>query len=810
MKKLLLLVFCCCLATKLLAQTTPQTLTVKGIVIDSATNKPLGYVTVVLLDAKTQQSVKGGLTKNDGSFELKSVLGKAYQLTVTSVGYKNKVLKINGTDAVVNVGNIILSTSGNVLNEVSVTAVKPLVTQDIDRISYDVQADPETKTQNVLDMLRKVPLVTIDASDNILLKGESNYKILINGKESSLVAHSPSDVFKSMPASNIQKIEIITTPPAKYDAEGLSGIINIITKKKIDQGYNGNINLRENSLYGPGGGVSLNVKNGKLGLSMYSGVGDRTKQNSSGQSTLQTLGPDPTFLTQSNANTNSGRFIYTSEELSYEIDSLNLVTGSFDYNNFKSNSTSDEFSQLFGPTNALTQSYHLANTGNSVYKGFDLGLNYQLGFKRNKDQLLTLSYKYSRQPNSSDNNILINDRFNYGLPSYLQQNDAGTTEQTFQLDYVHPLKKINIEGGLKAILRNSSSNFGNSNLDTLNNIYIIDPTSANDFNYNQNVYSLYNTYQLNLNSWGIKAGLRVEATTIGADFVSESSSINQDYSNFIPSISIQRKFKNGTSVNFGFTNRIQRPDIYELNPFVNESNPSFISTGNPKLQPVLNHTFELNYSKFSKGSVNFGLTYSFANNTIQNVTKLVDTVTYTTYQNVGSDKNLGFNASVNYPITKKLNLNVNARVSYVMLRGYYNGQLYNNSGMQGYTFAYAGYKITDTWRAGVNAGFYSANVLLQGKSSAYVFSSVSTSKDVLQKKGSVFFNISNPFVKYRNYSSYTRDPDFYQTSASQSPYRSFNVGFSYRFGKLKTEIKKNQHGIDNDDTKGSGKSTTGN
>src|SRR5665213_1475105 len=137
MKKLLLLAFCCCLAAKVLSQTTPQTLTVKGIVIDSATNKPLGYVTVVLLDAKTQQSVKGSLTKNDGSFELKSVLGKAYQLTVASVGYKSKVLNISGTAAAVNVGNIILSPSSNQLNEVSITAVKPLVTHEIDRISYD-------------------------------------------------------------------------------------------------------------------------------------------------------------------------------------------------------------------------------------------------------------------------------------------------------------------------------------------------------------------------------------------------------------------------------------------------------------------------------------------------------------------------------------------------------------------------------------------------------------------------------------------------------------------------------------------------
>ena len=335
MKQTLFALLCIIFSAGAMAQTTtpPKPLTVKGTVIDSAFNKPLGYVTVSLLDAKTKQSLKGGLSKDDGTFELKGIVGKAYLLSFASVGYSSKLMKINSSNAVVNVGRVLINVSNKQLNEVSVVAAKPLVKQEIDRISYDVQADPETKTQNVLDMLRKVPLVTVDASDNIQLKGNTNYKILINGKPSSLVAHNPSDVFKAMPASSIQKIEIITTPPAKYDAEGLAGIINIITNKKIDQGYNGSINLRENSLYGPGAGVSLTVKQGKFGLSMYSGYGDQIKRHSTSQSTLQTLGDDPTYFTQSNANTNWGRFLYTSEELSYEIDSLNLVTASIDYNN---------------------------------------------------------------------------------------------------------------------------------------------------------------------------------------------------------------------------------------------------------------------------------------------------------------------------------------------------------------------------------------------------------------------------------------------------------------------------------------------
>ncbi len=810
MKQLLLIALCCYLSATVLAQPAPQTLTVKGTAIDSVTNKPLGYVTVALQNAVTKQSVRGGLTKDDGTFELKAVMGKTYQLTFASVGYKSKVVKISGSNTEVNVGNIILSPAKNQLKEVSITAVKPIVKQEIDRISYDVQADPETKTQNVLDMLRKVPLVTVDASDNIQLKGESNYKILINGKPSSLVAHNPSDVFKSMPASSIQKIEIITTPPAKYDAEGLAGIINIITNKKIDQGYNGSFNVRDNSLYGPGAGLSLTVKQGKLGISNYTGYGKQIKRHSSSASTRRTFTDTPTYLTQASENTAQGRYIYTSTELSYEIDSLNLVTGSFDYNNGHNNSDNSQFSNLFDHTNTLTQSYRINNNSTSNYNGLDFGVNYQLGFQHNKDRLLTLSYKFSNQPNTSENINTITDRFNYGNPDYLQQNNAATKEQTIQADYVHPLKNITIEGGLKAILRKSSSDFGNQNFIEATQTYLLDPTTVNNFNYNQDVYSFYNTYQYNLNNWGVKAGFRGEITDITAHFVSQSTDVDRNYNNIIPSISVQRKLKNGMSMTFGFTNRIQRPDIYELNPFVDRTNPKFISTGNPNLKPVLNHSFEFNFSRFSKGSINLGLSYSYSNNSIQSVTKLIDTVSYTTNENLGANKNLGFSASVSYPITKKLNININSRISNVWISGYFNGQQYNNKGVQGYTFAYAGYRITDTWRAGINGGFYSANVLLQGKSSSNVFSSISTSKDILKKKGSIFFNVSNPYSKYRTFNSYTRDPAFYQTSTSQNPYRSFNVGFNYRFGKLKAEIKKNQRGIDNDDTKGAAKPATGN
>jgi len=263
MKKILLAIFCCSLSILASAQTSAPTITIKGSVIDSASKQPIGYVTVALEDAKSKTTVRSNLTKDDGTFQLKGPVGN-YILALVSVGYKDKVLPLASSGDVIDMGKIVLQASSNKLGEVSITAAKPLMKQEVDRISYDVAADPEGKSITALDMMRKVPLITVDASDNIQLKGSSNYKILINGKESALMAKNPSDVLRSMPATNILKIEVITTPPAKYDAEGLAGIINIITVKNADQGYNFGINTRYNTLWGPGVNLNATVKEGKF------------------------------------------------------------------------------------------------------------------------------------------------------------------------------------------------------------------------------------------------------------------------------------------------------------------------------------------------------------------------------------------------------------------------------------------------------------------------------------------------------------------------------------------------------------------
>lgn len=821
MKKLLLTpLFCIVLLLSALAQAPQPKGTIKGSIVDSAKSQPMAFVTVLLKDTKTNQPVRTGLTKDNGTFELSAPVGKGYQVIFAFIGYRSKTIDVPEIDKagqVVDLGKVILGETSGQLKEVSVVAAKPLIKQEVDRIAYDVQADPESKAFSALDMVRKVPLLSVDANDNIKLKGQGNYKILINGKESALMAKNPSDVLKSMPATNIEKIEVITTPPAKYDAEGLAGIINIITKKNADQGYNGSVNTRFNSIWGPGVNLNATVKQGKFGLAGYVGYGSNgtDRQNFNG-STLTFNNAN--VLTQNGNNNESGYNRYGNAELSYEIDTLNLITASYEFYNGKFDQTGNNITSQRTDLGDIFQQYALNSNSTNKFAGTDAALNYQLGFKRNKDQLLTLSYKYSYSPNEQFNLNEIMQITGTHPNSYQQNNNSGNREHTFQLDYVQPFSKVlNIEAGGKAILRNNFSDFQTDTLNTTIGKYVLSPTQSNSFSYHQDIYSVYNSYQLKFEKWVVKAGARVEHTALNADFSSAGSSIAPNYNNVIPSVSAQYKLKS-SSFTLGYTQRIQRPNIYQLNPFVDKTNPKFISTGNPNLSPELNNTFELNYSNFSKGSITIGTSYAFSSNSIQMVTNTfkqvnngkTDTVTLTTYQNLGSNKTLGLNVNTNLTFMKNMSVSINGQLTHVWLKGNYNGSEYTNSGFGGNIFTNVGYKFDKGYRLGFNGGFFYGDVYLQGRNGNYLYTSYVAGIDVLKKKGTISLVANNPYSKFYTSNTTTNSSNFAQTAYYQSPYASFAVRLNYRFGKLNSSIKQNQRGIQNDDTKGGGGKTSGN
>ncbi len=388
MKALSIIILLAFVCLQSIAQANNSTINLKGTVLDSASGKPLPYATLVLQHANTKSALKNFFAKDDGSFELTVADSLDYQLVIAFTGFDNKIVNIKKAQSV-DLGAISLKPSGKSLNEVTVTAIKPVIKRDLDGITYDVSADPETPTLNALDMMRKVPLLSVDASDNIRLKGKGNFKILINGKESALMAKNPSDVLRTMPATNIERIEVITTPPAKYDAEGIAGIINIITKRKLSEGYNIGLNGRLNTVWGPGINLNGTYKKDKFGLSGYVGYNVRHDQTN-GIGSEQKLFSDNSTRSQNGSNTVSAHNMYGNLELSYEIDSLNLLTGSVEFYSGKFYQNSNQLSEAFNSSNSPIQTYRLLSDGNNAFGGLDASMNYQLGFKKDKNRSFDL------------------------------------------------------------------------------------------------------------------------------------------------------------------------------------------------------------------------------------------------------------------------------------------------------------------------------------------------------------------------------------------------------------------------------------
>lgn len=770
-----------------------------GVVVDSLSQKGGEYFTVTL--KKDQQLLKTVVSDQHGKFSLTGIGKGQYTLLLGSLGYKPKqlALKLTGdTD----LGKINMTATGNDLNEVSVSGSRPVIKQEPDRITYDIQADPESKVLTVMDMMRKVPLLSVDADDNVKLKGTGNYRILINGKPSGILTRDPKEYLKSMPAAGVQKIEVITTPPSKYESEGLSGIINIITSRKMENGYNGNLNFRQQFPGGPGGNMNLTVKQGNFGANIYGGTGlwqvdgirmidIRNSRGTAVPSSLRSLG----FQQIKN------RWAWGGAELSYEFDSLNLLTVEVNpYGGYNQQDLNQHFDLSDGGS---LSGYDMDSRTRYEWGGTDYTLNYQKGFKNKKEHLLTFSYKFFKSSEPQYNTVNFANRMNFTGQDYKQDNTSSSKEQTAQIDYINPFEKLTIEAGVKAIFRAGESNFQYLGFNAAEGGYQLDPSQSNVYSNDQNIYGIYNTYTLKLKDWTFKAGGRLEGTYVEGNFESTNSTVNTHYFNLIPSVSLNRTLPKSQSLSLGYTQRIQRPAIWDLNPFVDKSRPNFEYYGNPDLEATLSNNFELTYSNFKKGSLNLSLSYNFANNTQQQVFEYneAENLTRVTSFNIGRTKLLGTNTNFNYPLTSKWNLNVSANLNYMWLEGMINGLLTKNSGVTGYASFNTSYKFEKTWKASISFNYGAPDVLLQGTSNSYYFTGFSGSKDIIKDKLIFSAMVANPFQRYRGYRTYNEGVNFTQERIRENVYRRFNLGLNWKFGKLEGSIKKSERSISNDDTK---------
>ena len=680
---------------------------------------------------------------------------------------------------------IYLEPDPKVLQEISISARSPLVKQEVDRLVYNVQADPDNKTGTALDILGKVPLMSVDADGNIKLKGSSNFKVLIDGRTSLLMVNGPEEIFRVMPASNIASIEVITIPPAKYDSEGLAGIINVITVKKKLDGYNGNLLSHYKAPNGPRNSATLTLKREKFAVSTLAAYNINNQPQMSFSNYRESTGNRKSTINQNGTGYTDNRKGLVVSQFSYEIDSLNQLAGSINYSTEGTDRISSVVTKEAG---VASEDYQLDNDGYGFQRGYDLGIDYQKGFKSNKAQLFSISYRFSDNNGNQNNHLITTKQMPNNGNDYYQDNSWGTKEQTIQIDYTHPLKRATIETGVKAISRDHFSDYQTSFND------------GNNIKYKQDIYAIYNLYQFKVGSWSVKAGARLEMTAMVANFSSGDIVDIPNYNRLFPSFALQKKVSQTVSFNLGYSQRISRPGIWQLNPYIDRQTPLSISYGNPNLRPELNHTLSLNYSIYRKSSFNTGLNYSFSNNSIQYVSLLgVDDILNNTLNNLGRSSTLSGYISVNHSPAKQISINANAEIQNVRRRAFISNSVYARSALAGSSNINFNYTNSHEWRTGLNFQYYSPQITLQSTSSAYYYASLSLAKSVFKKKLNIRATASNPYSKYMNYKIKYYDPQYSSLSQNDIVYRRFNIYLNYGFGKLRQGVKKNRKTIYNDD-----------
>lgn len=809
------------LAVAVFAQNAQNTSTiVKGTLIDSTSNRGESFATVYIV-SKNEPSVpvKMAVTDGNGKFSEKINQHGDFIAIVTLVGKKTarKEFAISETDKTVDLGILYTSDDVQQISSASVVAQKPLVKVDLDKIEYSIEDDPDSKTNTVMEMLRKVPLVTVDGNDKIQVNGSSSFQIHVNGKPNSMMSNNASDVLKSMPASTIKRIEVITNPGAKYDAEGTSGILNIITTGSGFEGYTATFRTGINSAHGISGGVYASVKTGKLTLSVtYNNESSIfAPPNFSDYYRENYLSDSEKYLSTSGENKSKGNFNYGNIEASYEFDTLRLLSLSLGMYGSNYRTSTTEFTEMQDAAFEPVYDYKTGTGNKNSFYWMGGNVDYQRSFKT-KGKMLTLSYKISMQPLTQDASTIYSEV--NSLPAWLalqnRRNDGkrNTYEHTFQVDYTTPIRQNHtIETGLKYIIRNNESDYK----------YYSAPLGSNEFgdsndslssNYKHlnDILAGYAGYSFKYKIFSLKTGLRYEHTSQDVRYLlGRGSDFKVNFDDLVPSVSLGVKLGETQNLSTSYNMRLSRPSIYYLNPYVDDLNPMLVSYGNPNLKNEKRHTVQLQYSRFTaKLSINLSLSHAFSNNGIENINKMVGNVLHSTYANIGKSSTTGLSIYANWNATPKTRVYLNSRISYVDMSSPATNRY--NYGWKASAFAGVQHTLPLNIRMSLMAGALTPDITLYGKGSAYGYYSLSINRSFTKDdRLTVSIGINSLFNKYYNYISTVENTDFMSKNQYRYQSRSFSLNLSYRIGSLKESVKKASRTIVNDDIKEGGNASGG-
>jgi outer membrane receptor protein involved in Fe transport len=787
-----------------------QRATLTGRVSDNATDHPMGAATVTITNRETGNLVTGTVTNMNGSFEISGLPFGVYNIGISFIGYEEvriDSIVLNEDHPDVSLGKIVLTASDVSLGEVKVVSEKPVVENKFDKIVYNVERDVTAQGTLAIDILRKVPHVTVDAEGNVELQGNSNIRFLINGKTSSIFGSNLSDALASIPASQIKSIEAITNPGSKYDLQGTGGVINIILQENKLKGVSGNVNLSAGTR-NQTGSINLGIKRGNFGINGYLSGNKRLGTNGSFslvRETNDSLTGQSTSLIQSGVNLFGRNGYRAGTGFEWDITKNLNLSGSAGYNNFsfKSSGLIDIDEKIYDVTGAeIRESSTVRDFTNTRQTGsFDWSLDLKKKFKK-------VGHELDFNFNSSYGRPLS--RYMLTLAEFGETNPEKGSESrnpgkdntsTLSIDYVLPVDSTStLEAGLKGIFNDITSSVVSNVYVPSESDYVFDPLQSYNLGYSLDIYAAYFSVGFKFLKWlDVKPGIRYEYSDISIDFPGSSV---PSYGTIVPSLLLSHSFEEKRSIQLSYSRRIRRPGYNELNPFVNRSDPYNIETGNVLLKPEISDRVEFGFNTgiAKSGSLRITLSQRLNSREIDDITtfypeysigdSVYRNVSVRTRENIGRENNTGVNIFSSVPVTPKLNLRGNLMLFHTWLMSD------PNVGNVSMGFRFRG-NLNATWQLPRNLvielfGFWrSGGKTLQGREPQFYIYNFALRKLFWNKNAAFGFTATN-FIKRDILQVTTINTGNSRTrSVNNMPFRSFGVSFTYKFGKMQAKQNRN-------------------
>lgn len=755
--------------------------TIFGTIIEGGSNSPVEFATVAVFDKTTQKPITGTTTDEKGKFTI-AVKSKNFYVEVSFIGFQNKkitdfTIKNNRVD----LGKIIISEDSNQLDEVVVQGEKSQTTFKLDKRVFNVGADLSSTGASALEVLNNVPSVNVNIEGQISLRGSSGVQILINGKP-SVLASDGGGALGSITADMIERIEVITNPSAKYDAEGTSGILNIVLKKSEKKGLNGSVTLNTGVPNNHSIGLSLNRRTEKFNLFSQIGYGKRTFPRDSESSSYNSTSQE--ILFNSGSRDKNEKFFNLILGTDYHINDLNVLTLSGHYAIEDEDEDANLDYRFEDATNTVFERWNRSEITTATNPKWEYELQYKKDFEDNEDHDLLFSAmgnSFSKDQNSTfTNTTSLGSRANTLQDT---RNNFGENEYTFKLDYTHPFaEKYTIETGAQYLINDVENDY--QIRDFVSGNWVVNPDLTNVFEFNQKVLGVYGTFAYEGDKWGIKGGLRLEDTNVDTKLVNTNQNNTQNYTNLFPSAHTSYKVSDDLSLQAGYSKRIFRPRMWNLNPFLSIRDDFNRSTGNPNLKPEFTDSFEVtSIYKFGGGSLNFGVYHRRTDDVVEDIVTF-DTVTNISLsipENIGTNNATGLELNAKYSPTNWATFTTDMGYNTFERRGQFNTQNFDFNGNQWNGRLTGKFKLPADFTMEATGVYRSKYKTIQGEIADNTFMNLGIRKKMFNGRLNANLSIRDVFASRRR-KSFTNQGNLLRNSNSQSG-RFITFGLSFGFGK---------------------------